>query len=286
MGKILLTGGSGFVGRNVAPILDKKYTILAPERFALDLRSEKEVKKYILSNDIEMILHSANPNPAKNPGSDRASSMFEDCMRVFMNIYSTRSYVDKIIYLGSGAEFDKRYDMISIKEEEFGRSIPLDIYGCTKYIMNELAANSDNIFNIRLFACYGPTDADDKFITHVIHNILYDDAVTIRQNCMFDYIHVYDLAKVLDYAIGHRLKYHDYNVASGRRISIEEIAEIVIKQMGSSKKICIGKEGWNKEYTPDISRIKEWGIVDSFISLEEGITLQIMKERERFGIGQ
>lgn len=283
MDRIMVTGGTGFVGRNVVPILKEKYEVFAPSRKELDVRSEKDVKNFVTKNKIAKIVHCANPNPVKNPNADFQSNMFEDSMRIFMNIYSIKEYVDKIIYLGSGAEFDKQYDMKDIREEEFGRSIPSDIYGCTKYIMNELALNSKNVYNMRLFACYGPTDADDKFITHVIKQVMFENCITIRQNCMFDYIHVFDLAKVLDYAISNELEYHDYNVASGRKISLENIAKIVLKKMQSRKEIVIGKEGWNKEYTCNISRIENWGITDSFISLEKGIELQIEKEKERFG---
>lgn len=276
-----MTGVTGFVGRNIFPLLKGKYDLFAPNRKEIDLRDGENIKRYVEDNKIDIILHCANPNPVKNAENDLADKMFEDSMRIFMNFYRIRGLCEKIIYLGSGAEFDKRYDMHMIREEEISRSLPQDVYGCTKYIMNELASKTENMYNLRLFACYGPTDADDKFITHLIHCCMQEIPLSIRQNCIFDYIHVYDLGKIIDYSLEHNLRYHDYNIASGRRITLEEIAQIVKEKMHSPQPIIIKTAGWNKEYTPDISRLQEFGLDKDFIPLEKGIEMQIISEQKR-----
>lgn len=281
MKKILFTGGSGFVGKNIIPILRKKYNIVAPTRKQLNLKDTENVKKFILNYAPDIIVHSANPNPVKSSNYDISETMFEDSMRIFMNFYKMSSFCEKIIYLGSGAEYDKNLDIIDIKESEVSRSLPKDVYGCTKYIMNELAINSKNIYNLRLFACYGPYDHESKFITHCIRCCLNHEPITIRQNCYFDYIHVYDLAKVIEFAIDTKLTYHDYNIASGKKYSLEQIAMKVKKEMNCSQPIVFLSEGWNKEYTANISRLdSESSLSKQFMSIDEGIRLQIEHERK------
>ena len=54
-----------------------------------------------------------------------------------------------------------------------------------------------------------------------------------------------------------------------------EIAEKVLKLMNSDKKVIILKDGMNKEYTPNISRLLEEMGGYKFISLDEGIKIQI-----------
>lgn len=280
MKKILFTGGNGFVGKNIVPILRKKYHIMTPTRKQLDLKNTEEVKRFIQNNNPDIIVHSANPNPVKSSNYDTAEAMFEDSMRIFMNFYKMSDFCKKIIYFGSGAEYDKNLDIINIKESEIARSLPKDVYGCTKYIMNELATNSKNIYNLRLFACYGPYDHASKFITHCIRCCLNHEPITIRQNCYFDYIHVYDLAKVVQFAIENTLTYHDYNIASGKKYSLEQLAMKVKKEMDSSQPIIFLSNEWNKEYTADISRLdSESGLAKQFMSIDEGIRLQIEYER-------
>lgn len=275
--KILFTGGSGLVGRNVLPILDKKYNIIAPSRYELNLLDTKKVESFVIDNKFDIIIHSANPNPTKN-SLDRNSTMLESSLKCFMNFYRVSHYCKRLYFLGSGAELDKSKEMCQIKEGEFDRSIPSDEYGFAKYIMNNFALSSSNIYDLRLFACYGPGDWETKFITHCIRSVLSNKDITIRQNCVFDYIQVYDLANIFSYFIENEPKYHDYNIASGTRYTLVEIAEKVLKIMNSDKKIVIQKAGMNNEYTPDISRLlREIGDYQ-FISLDEGIKIQIESE--------
>ncbi|MEF9945171.1 MAG: NAD(P)-dependent oxidoreductase [Lachnospiraceae bacterium] len=278
--KILFTGGTGFVGKNVLPILREKYTVDAPTRQELDLKSERAVKEYIINGKYDVVIHSANPNPVKSVQYDSSNTMFEDSMRVFMNFYNVRQYYGKMLYLGSGAEFDKSRDIHVMKEEEVTTSLPKDVYGFSKYIMNELSQKSGNIYNLRLFACYGPFDHESKFITHAIRCCLREASVSIRQDCLFDYVHVFDLERILEFFIESTPKYHDYNICSGQQISLKEIARKVCEKMKNERSIIIAKIGWNKEYTADNSRLlNELSSSFQFINIDNGIEMQINHER-------
>lgn len=278
MKNVLLTGGTGFIGRNIKPILEKKFNLFAPNRKELNLKSEKDVREYIKRNKIHVIIHSANPNPVKNE-LDTANSFFEDSLRCFMNLYAARDLYEKMFFLGSGAEFNKKMDISSIAEEDCFRSIPEDSYGFAKYIMNTITHYDNKLVNLRIFACYGPTDHESKFITHCINCCLKNEDITIRQNCYFDYMHVSDLGKILVSFINNYPKENDYNVCSGTKKSLKDIAEIVRLQMNSDCKIKLLSEGMNKEYTGcNIKLLNELGGY-SFMSLEDGIKIQIESQR-------
>lgn len=278
MKNVLLTGGTGFIGRNIKPVLEKQFNLFSPSRKELNLKDEKEVRNYIKKNKIEVIIHSANPNPVKNT-LDEAQLFFEDSMRCFMNLYAAQDLYEKMFYLGSGAEYNKKQDIGSITEEDCFRSIPEDSYGFAKYIMNTICHKDSKVVNLRIFACYGPTDHESKFITHCIHCCLNNQNITIRQNCYFDYMHVYDLGNILVKFIEKYPKDNDYNVCSGKRFSLYQIATIVKNQMKSNSKIELLSDGMNKEYTGSNEKlIKEIGNYE-FISLEKGIEMQIESER-------
>lgn len=278
--KVLLTGATGFVGKNIVKTLQDNFEVDAPTRNELNLREYTEVKDYLEKNKIDVIVHCANPNPVKNK-LDLQDSMLEDSLKIFMNFYNCRKYYGKLYYLGSGAEYDKRYEIASVKEEDIGMSIPQDSYGFGKFIMNELARNSDNIYNLRIFACYGPFDHSSKFITHCINCCMEDKPITIRQNCYFDYMHVYDLGKILVWMISKNLKFHDYNICSGERISLLEIAEKVQEQMNSNQPIEVLSSGMNKEYTASNQRLlDELDGASLLIDINKGIEMQIAHEKE------
>lgn len=283
MKKILLTGGSGFVGSNVLPILRQKYEVIAPRRAELDVRSAEQVERYIANEDFDAVIHLASPSPVRSAELDSYEKLFEDCLKIYMNFFSMRKSCGKIIYSGSGAEFDKRRDIVHITEEKFGDFVPADDYGRAKYIMNEMALRSENIYNLRIFGCYGPGEYASKFITHAIRCCLNNEPITIRQNCLFDYLYVTDYAKFLEYCIENTPKYHDYNACSGERISLLKIAEIVSEKMNNKQGIVVANGGLNKEYTASNERIlTEMGIGKELITIDEGIDKLIEWETRNY----
>ena len=272
--KVLLTGGTGFVGRNVLPILRERFEVDAPRRSELNLLDDDAVRRFITQGGYDVVIHSANSTPAKNP-LDKADRLFADSLRAYFNIRRCASHFEKMLYVGSGAEYDKRYSIVSVSEEAIGRSLPVDDYGFAKFIMNEDARQSTNVINLRIFGCYGPTDSKSKFIRDAIDCCLANHAITIRQDCMFDYLYVTDLGRVMALFAENECRYHDYNICSGKRVALSEIAKIVAKQMGNTKHIEIAKPGLNREYTASNRRFMIEYPEFGFVSLEAGIARQI-----------
>lgn len=272
--KILLTGGTGFIGGNILPILQKKYEVKFPRRNELNINDESSVDEYLSNNKFDILIHSANITPGKN-SVDKMENMLEYTIKAFLNFQKHSDKFEKIFYFGSGAEYDKRKDIVLIKETDIGNSIPVDPYGLAKYVINQIARGSKNIYNLRIFGCYGPTDAKTKFIRDCIDCCLEHKPITIRQNCYFDYMYVEDLARIIDKMINSELKYHDYNICTGKRIDLLTIAKIIDKKMQNNQGIKIGQEGLNKEYTANNARLlSDIGTFD-YTCIEDGIQKQI-----------
>lgn len=278
MKNILFTGGTGFLGRNLVPKLQMKYRVLAPRRSELNLLDVNAVTQYINDKKIDIVIHAAIPNLL--PGSkDTADHLLKSSLKMFVNLYHIRKQVEKIIYFGSGAEFDKSSPII-LKQENAFDSIPQDDYGFAKYIMNQLSKNSDNIYNLRIFGCYGPTDANFKLITSAIRSCLIGEPIVLKQNCIFDYMYVMDLIPVLEYFIENTPYYHEYNVCTGTREEIVKICELIKKIINSNVPITIKESGFNNEYTGNNMRLLEEMSELKFTDLEEGIRKQICYEKE------
>ena len=273
MKTVLLTGSSGFVGRNILPILEKKYNVLAPKRAELNLIDKNSVDEYFQKHKIDVVINCVAANPAKNE-LDKPENFENDIILAFENLAIHCDKYEKMLYLGSGADLDKRFEMVDIKEVDFNRSIPENPYAIAKYKITQKILKSNNIYNLRIFGCYGPTDAKSKFIRDAIDCCLENRAITIRQNCMFDYMYVEDLAYIMAWFIENKPKYHDYNVATGEAISLLDIAKIVAHQMENNREIEIKNEGWNLAYCANNQRLLD-EFDFKFTSIEEGIKKQI-----------
>lgn len=274
MKKLLLTGGSGFVGRSILPKIQEKYIVDFPTRQQLNINDFTNTENFIKNGKYDIVVLAAIPTPFSHSDHLESDPFFSG-LASFMNFYRLRNHVEKIFYFGSGAEFDKRYDISNVKEEDLERYLPTDPYGFSKYIMNDYARVSENVFNLRLFGCYGPTDAERKFIAHCINCCLKKEPITIKQNCLFDYIYVEDIVPIISHMINKEPAFHDYNICSGLHIPLYHIAEIVRSVMGTTNEIQVLKDGLGLEYTASNDRLKKEIPGLQLTSLEDGISLHV-----------
>lgn len=270
MRRILLTGGNGFIGRNIREKLSRKYTIFSPSSQELDLLNRQAIAKYLEQNKISDIIHSAVYNQKrrdKNPDAD-----FSANMKMFFHLAEHSNDLDKIICFGSGAEFDKSFPIHQATEQDFGRSVPLlNDYGLSKYLMNLHVRQSENIYNLRLFGVYGPyEDWKTCFISNLCCKAIYGLPLTVRQECVFDFLYVDDLMQPICDLLESSPSYHDYNLCTGKPVFLTEIAETVRAISGKDLEIQILNPGENLEYTGCPERFqKEYGL--TVTGLKQGI---------------
>lgn len=256
MRRILLTGAGphGFIGRNLAAALRERYEVFTPSSREVDLCDYGALTQYVEEHQISAVIHGALQNITRM-GCENA--MFHD-LQMFFNIEKLSNRLEKVLYFGSGAEFDKRFPMEQIREESLGRSVPADYYGLEKYIMSLYARASRNIYNLRLFGIFGKYEEwQSKFISNLCCKAVYGLPLTVRQNCMFDFFYIDDLAPIITWFLEHRPQYHDYNVCTGQPVDLVSIAEIIQEVSGKHLPIVVAKEGWNLPYTADCSRLTE-----------------------------
>nr|WP_325212017.1 NAD(P)-dependent oxidoreductase [uncultured Oscillibacter sp.] len=254
MRRILLTGAGprGFVGRNLAPALGERYEVFTPSSRELDLCDYDRVARYLEMHHVDTVIHGALQSVLHTGPED---VMLHD-LQMFYNLEKLSAGLEKVLYFGSGAEFDKRFPMENIREEDLGRSVPAEYYGLEKYIMALRARESRNIYNLRLFGIFGKYEHwQSKFISNLCCKAMYGLPLSIRQDCMFDYLYVEDLAPIVIWFLEHEPGHHDYNVCTGRPVSLREIADAVLEVSGKTLPVAAAKEGWNLPYTADNSRL-------------------------------
>jgi len=165
--------------------------------------------------------------------------------------------VEKVLYFGSGAEFDKRYDISMAREEDLGKTIPASEYGLAKYTMSLIARGSRNIYNLRLFGIFGKYELwRIKFLSNLCCKALFDLPLTVRRECYFDFLSIEDLPAIVEWFIEGAPAWHDYNVCMGRPYRLTELAELVRSVSGKDLPIQLLSEERNLDYTADNSRLR------------------------------
>lgn len=261
---ILLTGGSGFIGKNILEGLGSKYTFFAPSHLELNLLDAAQVSTFLQTHKIDLVIHSA---------VGRGDTLYGDTMIMFGNLLRHLGSIDRMIYLGSGAEFAKNRDLAKVKEAEIGQFIPQDPYGLAKYICNDVIRAQRKIVNLRLFGIYGKYENYlFKFISNTIAKVMFDLDIEIMQDVVFDYLYVPDFVKVVDHFILHDTDYPDYNITPTESIKISELAKMAVQVSGKKIPVTTHRPGLNFQYTGDNARLLE-SIPDfAFTSYQDGIT--------------
>lgn len=257
--KILLTGASGFIGRAFLNAWKDKYELLAPSHKQLDLLDAGSVESYIRNNRFDLILHTANTNNIVH--AELADFQLDYNLRMFCNLEKCKDYYGKMFYFGSGAEYDMLHYAPNMKESYFGSYVPSDPYGFSKYLMSKISEKSDNIYDFRLFGVYGIGEEwKRRFISNMIYQALNKTEMRMDRNMMFDYLYIDDLIASIERIIDTTPDYHNYNLCSGKVVSLRDLADIIREETGSNADIVMNSTDWKKEYSGDNRRfVSEFG---------------------------
>lgn len=255
---ILLLGGSGFIGRNVIDYYKNNNNINLefPSSKELNLLDEKQIENRLKLKHYDVILNFALYIDLIDKTKD-ASKVLEYNLKMYYNFAKYSYMYGKMIYLGSGAEYDKRYPIVDVKEENCGSSIPIDQYGLMKYIIGLDIDKSSNTFNLRIFGIFGKYENyKQRFISNIICKYLLNKPITINQNVYFDYLYVNDFLNILDrFIYKDDFRFHTYNVCSGDKHSLINLITIINDSCGINIEFKVLNEGLNNEYTGNNDRL-------------------------------
>ena len=272
MKKILITGGSGFIGRNLREQLAKNYEIIASSSSELNLLETKEVHNFLSRHCFDVVIHSTTHNATRNSNKD-LGLVLKNNLLMFYNLARCNKLFGRMIYFGSGAEYNKEKCPPKVREDQFGIYVPRDDYGFSKYISALATEKADNIYDLALFGCFGKyEDWEIRFISNACCKAIFNLDITIKQNVYFDYLYIDDLVKIVDWFINaNNLSHKRYNICTSALIDLVTLGRKVKNISGKKINIITREEGCGREYGGDNDRLmREMGGFQ-FASIDEAI---------------
>lgn len=257
MKRVLLTGATGFIGRNLYENMVGDYELFKPGRKELDLSDMDAVEVYLREHRFDAVIHCANTSDTNNTAATESSFLISN-LKMFFVLESLSGLYGKMIYFGSGAEYDRTRYIPLMPEDYFGKNVPpaRDSYAFAKYVMAKVAGSSKNIFDLRLFGLFGKYEMwRRRFISNTICRALKGMPIRINNNAVFDYMWVEDLVPITEWFIENEPRHRCYNVCTGKPMELLTIARIVCDVLNVPDNIVVIKDGV-REYTGDNSRLR------------------------------
>lgn len=271
---ILITGGEGFIGRNLINHLKTTaHQIISPTRQNLDLCDAKSVENLFKKNSIDCIIHCAT---VLQVNKSYISNVCEENLKMFFNLIKFKKSDAKLINLGSGSEFSREHWVHKMDEKYFGNFIPQDSHSFSKYLIAKYITDSKrkDLYHLRIFGIFGKyEDYKYKFISNVIAKKIFNMTIVINRNAIYDYIFVEDFCRIIDFFIHNETENKVFNVTPSDSIDLISIVKIVDNLGGGQSIIKILKDGFATEYTGDNKLLLKVMPFLKFTNINESIKL-------------
>ena len=258
--RILLTGGGGFIGRNLLEHLSRDHDVIAPTHAELELADNHAVDAWFRAHEVDAVVHGA-VRPGHRAAQDPSRQLWTN-LRMFFNVVRNCDRFGRLVLLSSGAVYDTRDSLVRVTEEHLGRSVPEDEHGFSKYAIARYAEalgphSRPSIVELRLFGVFGRyEDYRVRFISNAICRALCDLPITLRQDRRFSYLFIDDLMPVVDWAISGQPVHVAYNVAPDWTDSLHDVGRLVAERSGNRVPIVVAGEGLGREYSADNTRLR------------------------------
>ena len=271
-GKVLVTGGAGFIGTELVQQLHKKgyeITILDKQEKPIGLDHVKYIQGD-LSSPARCVMACAGQDyvihlaaKARIPESFiNPDAYFDANVAGTRNILTAASAVGirKFVYAGSSSVYGNNV----APNKPTHKPDPLNYYAMSKLFGEHLCKQYKIMFDLnynimRFFTVYSENQPTSLMFGKFAELVKNGKPVTIHGDGEMrrDYIHVSDVASALIASIESKVKNDTFNVGTGNNISVNAVVDILREYAPDLEAINVEKpKGYAPETLADISKTK------------------------------
>ena len=303
-GRLLIVGGTGFIGRNVAieavnrrfqvSIISKNNCpklkqVKGIEYIAVDITKKKDLLIKLKGKLFDYVLNLGGyVNHANlSNGGDEVFNVHFNGTKNLVN-YIDKSTLKAFIQIGSSDEYGGN----TAPQNENQRELPISPYSFAKvasthFLQMLYRTEGYPVVILRPFLVYGPEQDDNRFIPQIIKGCLSNDKFSVSHGEQFrDFCYIDDVVDAIFLSIKSDGCFGNViNIASGKAISIKEVIKIIQKIIGCGDpqfgKIS-SRPGENQRLYADIFMAKKLLNWNPKITLKDGLEKVIKSQQVNF----
>lgn len=220
--KIAILGANGFLGSYLYNHFNAQSdcTAIPVTRATVNLNDYAAVDQWLDRCKPDVIINCAISGGGLKVNDINYSDVQRD-LGIFLNFYNN-SKVQKYINVGSGAEFDRRTNILNCTEEDIKFATPVDSYGYTKNVIARLCLDKPGFYTLRLFGCFDSSEPSIRLFKRFLN-----DATVLIQDKYFDYISAADFAKIVEHFCQNHSLPKDVNCVYREKKLLSEILHVL-----------------------------------------------------------
>jgi GDP-L-fucose synthase len=291
--RVLVTGGSGFLGRHVVQELEKRGVdaVISPRSSEADLREIETTRKMV--KDVDVVIHLAAKVGGIGFNQAKPAELFYDnaIMGIQLIEEARRANVSKVVIAGTICAYPK-HTPVPFKEDDLWNGHPEETnapYGLAKKMLlvqaqAYRAQYGMNAIFLLLVNLYGPHDNFNPSSSHVIPALIkkfYDakqnnaPSVTVwgTGSASREFLYVTDAARGIVDATERYDKADPVNLGAGFEITIKELVILISELMEYKGEIVwdtTKPDGQPRRMLDTTRATKEFGF-SAQTSFEEGL---------------
>ncbi len=269
--KILIIGGSGFLGHNLLRKLSRigKFDLYSLSKFKIDASKRIRNITYIfcdiskililrkkIKKNYDVIINlSGNIDHKKNNENLKVHYIGLNNLLKVLNLKK----IELFLQIGSSLEYGKKLS----PQKENTICYPISYYGKAKYKASSLLKkNISNYVIIRPYQVYGPYQKDNRLIPMVIKSCIENKAFPCSSgNQERDFLYVDDfISLIIKIIYKKKFKNKIFNIGYGKPVKVKKVINLIFNIIKKGRplfgSIRMRKDEINKLY-PDISRVKK-----------------------------
>ncbi len=293
--RIVVTGGTGFLGRHVISRLRKAdcTNVFVPRRAEFDLTREADIRRLINLQRPEVVFHLAAAVGGIGANERNPATFFYDNLLMGCQLmeHCRRAGTEKFVTAGTTCSYP-RSTPIPFRECDLWDGYPEGTtapYGLAKkmlIVQADVFARQYGFTAVHLLLTnlYGPGDHYDPDTSHVIPGIIHR-CVEARENreelvmlwgtgrATREFLYVEDAARALHLAAERLETPEPVNVGSGQEIPIAHLARVIADKVGFEGEIRFDprKPDGQPRRRLDLTRARELLGFEPSVDLEEGL---------------